>query len=427
MTFRVTTCDGRWRATMTEFARFGDPARFEIAVRWSRDAEPRARRPADSWLVDGRSRRDHRRRRLSHARVAAQRRRRTSAGISRRSSSGWRPIGRTCCTKRRSPGPRKPTRSPSSLAIARSIAGSRTAIQTGGDRYRATQDWYRRHALREAAEGGLFPDLFIRRFERRHRAVLVCDAAVFRADGFQFVVEPGHARLPVADVGDPLWEALQWVASQPPSALDERDQRAWRSLCDKINSITRLTDFDLDSSVCRPQDPGGSPRSSRSHRTTRSRNRGASTARAPLSRLSLRQSQCSAASIRILAPSTSMRCAKCWRERRAATTANSCGGSSTKPTAARPASLTRRGMVSQRCFLRISGCRGESDWVDIREVARAARNRRHRGSTADRQHTRRRARGRGFRANNSRQPFERLTISTRTVSGSPSRTNSATS
>ncbi len=31
---------------MSEFARFGNPARFEIAVRWARDAERRSRRPA---------------------------------------------------------------------------------------------------------------------------------------------------------------------------------------------------------------------------------------------------------------------------------------------------------------------------------------------------------------------------------------------
>ena len=43
--FPSTISAGRWKAMMVEFAAFGDPARFEIAVRWTNDAEPRARRP----------------------------------------------------------------------------------------------------------------------------------------------------------------------------------------------------------------------------------------------------------------------------------------------------------------------------------------------------------------------------------------------
>src|SRR4051812_24560708 len=31
---------------MSDFARFGESSRFEIAVRWARDGEPRGRRPA---------------------------------------------------------------------------------------------------------------------------------------------------------------------------------------------------------------------------------------------------------------------------------------------------------------------------------------------------------------------------------------------
>src|SRR5208337_4568520 len=134
-------------------------------------------------------------------------------------------------------------------ALERWIA---TADPSGRDRYRATQDWYRRHALREASEGGLFPDLFIRRFDDDLELSWSATPPLFAPDGFQFIVEPGHARLPVAEVGDPLWRALQWVASQPPSSLDERDQRAWSSLCDKIISITRLTDFDLDAAFVAP-------------------------------------------------------------------------------------------------------------------------------------------------------------------------------
>ncbi len=121
-----------------------------------------------------------------------------------------------------------------------------TSDPSGRARYRAAQAWYRRHALRQAAEGGLFPDLFIRRLSDDIELSWSATAPLFAPNDFIFVIEPGHARLPVADVGGPLWEALQRCASQPPALGEEADRRSWRALCDKIEAISRLTDVDLD-------------------------------------------------------------------------------------------------------------------------------------------------------------------------------------
>ncbi len=70
----------------------------------------------------------------------------------------------------------------------------------GRVRYKAAQAWYCRHALRSAAEGGLFPDLFVRRMMDDIELSWSAEPPLFAPDGFSFSTEPGVARLPVEDV-----------------------------------------------------------------------------------------------------------------------------------------------------------------------------------------------------------------------------------
>lgn len=121
--------------------------------------------------------------------------------------------------------------------------GAKDAV--GRESYKATQAWYLRHALRSAAEGGLFPDLFIRRLADDVELSWSSEPPTFAPDGFSFSVEPGQARLPVEDVAGPLFEALTWAASQPPE-LAEDDRPRWRSLAEKIEAIPSIDAATLD-------------------------------------------------------------------------------------------------------------------------------------------------------------------------------------
>ena len=82
----------------------------------------------------------------------------------------------------------------------------------------AWQDWWMRHGLQAAREGGLFPDVVIRRFRDR---VEVSWGPV-RSEGlpyrFDSTESPGFARLPPAAVAEPLHTVLS-SASEYLSAL----------------------------------------------------------------------------------------------------------------------------------------------------------------------------------------------------------------
>ena len=109
----------------------------------------------------------------------------------------------------------------------------------GRMRYKEIQAWYFRHGIRSAAEGGLFPDLFLRRYLDDIEVSWSSDAPLFAPDGFAFVSEPGVARLPVKDVALPIWEALNWVAKNPPR-LEDSDQAAWKALAQRIEQIGEI-------------------------------------------------------------------------------------------------------------------------------------------------------------------------------------------
>jgi Zn-dependent peptidase ImmA (M78 family) len=229
---------------MTEFARFGDPSRFEIAVRWTRDSETRARRPAShGWSVGDLS--------ITIANQVITRNRR---GAALQAFASWylSPIFDWLATNwakllhEEDFAWTEKTGAPAvvacHLALDQWIAVS---DEIGRKIYGDVQAWYRRHALRSAAEGGLFPDLFIRRFMDDIELSWSSESPLFAPDGFIFATEPGLARLAVSDVADPLWEALQWVATAPPQ-LDEEDRNSWRTLVEKIDHVRVATRHEFD-------------------------------------------------------------------------------------------------------------------------------------------------------------------------------------
>ncbi len=231
---------------MGKFAAFGNPERFEVAVRCTDDSEPRMRRPLEhGWsmgdlriTVGGRVITRSRRGGGGQDHVAwylypfftwlAE----TWAFLLHEEDFAW-----------------------TEKSVAPAVVACRRALdywiaasdEAGRLQYRKAQRWYRRHALRSASEGGLFPDLFIRRLVDEVELSWTSGAPLFAPDGFTFVSDPGFARLAVSEVGAPLWEALTWAASTPPPRLDDDDRQRHVLLAQQIHQVATLTPEDFES------------------------------------------------------------------------------------------------------------------------------------------------------------------------------------
>lgn len=120
--------------------------------------------------------------------------------------------------------------------------GDDQAIQ----RYEAAQAWRCRHAMRAAAEGGIFPDLYIRRYLDSIELSWSDTPVPFAPDGFRFVTRPGYAGCSIDDVATPLWDALNFVADgglgTPANEYDQERFAALRQRTAKIQALT-IVDF----------------------------------------------------------------------------------------------------------------------------------------------------------------------------------------
>jgi Zn-dependent peptidase ImmA (M78 family) len=229
------------------FARFGQADKFEIVIGWAEDAEPLARRP----LGHGWS--------MGHLEL-------TVAGISltasrvtndRQSCVGWylAPMLNWLATNWVSLLHEEDfawttkDAAPAAVACRRALdfwIGSKD--EDGRNCYRRTQAWYQRHGLRNAAAGGLFPDLFIRRFADDIELSWSGEPPLFAPEGLIFESGAGVSRLGVEDVAEPLWRVLQWAKNNPP-ALDASIQKHWEELCRKIDIIVHLGPSNFESAV----------------------------------------------------------------------------------------------------------------------------------------------------------------------------------
>jgi hypothetical protein len=92
-----------------------------------------------------------------------------------------------------------------------------SVLETRGDdlaAFEPWQDWASRHAVRWAAEGGLTPDVFIRRVGDDIE-VSWGNRLQPGGEAAQFWIEPGVAHAPVSAVGNALDAALEWFVKQP--------------------------------------------------------------------------------------------------------------------------------------------------------------------------------------------------------------------
>lgn len=113
-------------------------------------------------------------------------------------------------------------------------------------RFDAAQRWRERHGLRSAANGGMLPDLYIRRFLDTIELSWSDTPTLFAPDGFRFVLRPGYASCTVSEVATPLWDALDEFVSGVagrPTLLADRERLA--ALTEKLAWLRGLTIVDF--------------------------------------------------------------------------------------------------------------------------------------------------------------------------------------
>lgn len=230
---------------MAEFTSFGDPDLFEIAVRWRDDAEPRVKRPREYGWSTGDMR----------IRVGGRLITEVERGAVRQSFVSWYllPVFDwlaehwTQLLHEESFTWPERSASPAAIACTRRMRELiRARDHAGREQYAQAQAWWRRHALREAANGGLLPDLFLRRYRDQVEVSWTSGAPLFAPEAFRFTAEPNAAYLAVADVATPLWDALNWAAaSSNRVASGSDDERALTELKRRVGAVRDLTVIDF--------------------------------------------------------------------------------------------------------------------------------------------------------------------------------------
>ena len=223
---------------MSEWMRFGDPAKVELAIRWFEDAEPPERRPASyGWSMGQLT-----------IRVAGMNVTATTLGDEQQPYVGWylAPFLEWLATnwvallhEERLPWP-NPGSGPAATACNHALEEWMTADDPHGrQHYASAQDWYFRHGVRSAAAGGIFPDMFIRRVADDIELSWSGRPMAFTREGLAFESGAGHARLPVAEVADVIWRTLDWAVTHPPQSpsLYQHHIAALRTKVESLRSV----------------------------------------------------------------------------------------------------------------------------------------------------------------------------------------------
>jgi len=230
---------------MIELASFGNPARFEVAVRWLDDAEPRGRRPAHGGWSTGEIRLT-----VAHHVLT-----RNQFGDDMSDTVKWYllPVFEWLAENWVSllHEERFAWRDNSAAPAATTVfLALRRLIDAGDDAqddYAGAQAWWSRHALRSADPSALYPDLVFRRLRDEIEVSWTARQPVYSPDGFRFTLGPGAATMPVSDVAGPLWEALNWVAATAPAMLSSSDRASIEQLEAQISTLRHLPTARLES------------------------------------------------------------------------------------------------------------------------------------------------------------------------------------
>jgi len=231
---------------MNSMQKFGNPERFEIAARWSKDHESRDRLPKEyGWSmgelcikVGGVTLTEHR----IHSEPSEAIRWYLGPVISwlisqwkwlmHEESYAWQ------------------TRLGNSAAVTVVADIERyIASEFPPDReiYKAVRDWWKRHALRSADPSALYPDIFLRRVDDNIEISWLDRQPQFSPEGFELNLKPGTALFPVEDVAKPLWDFLQWaIDSAPVTKEADNDQKQIHDLSMQLDSIRKSDAVELE-------------------------------------------------------------------------------------------------------------------------------------------------------------------------------------
>ena len=201
---------------MSEWIRFGESDVFQIRMRWVDDPAPPERRPVGhGWSMGqivltvggvnltasacGDDRQDH-------------------VGWYLSPLLGWLAANWVSLLHEQRFAWEERSAVPGAVACRRLLDWLAGDDPLGESNYEQAQAWYRRHGLRAASLGGLFPDLFVRRMGDDIELSWSGYSPEFAPANLVFESGAGMVRVSVMDFARPLWNALQWAAENPPPA-----------------------------------------------------------------------------------------------------------------------------------------------------------------------------------------------------------------
>lgn len=205
---------------MTDVFRAGDPDAFEISIRWLVDPDPPRERPAGyGWS-------------MGELVLTVAGRVITEMTTPMGSAPGvlWylAPLLRWVADEWESvfsddpySWPEAPD-TPASLACRRAL-DRYVGADDAADRTLHAQAyaWFARHGIRSAAEGGVLPDLFIRRVRDAVEVSWSGEPALFAPDGLVMGdATPGVVLLAPHEIETPLRSALRWAMENPPPDIE---------------------------------------------------------------------------------------------------------------------------------------------------------------------------------------------------------------
>ena len=228
----VDGSEARGTGYEAQLRRFGQTGRFELGLRWVEDEEPVRRRPVGYGWSMGELQ-------ISVAGVPLTG---TRLGSHARSYVRWyvAPVLEWLATNwsallHEERVPWRRTGAPAAVECRQAFDRWIAATDDFGQRRLArVQHWYRKHGLRSAAAGGVFPDLFVRRLADDVELSWSAEPPPFAPDGLIFETGAGFARLGVDEVAEPLSEMLHWATTNTPSLATPEDEEYVARLRAKI-------------------------------------------------------------------------------------------------------------------------------------------------------------------------------------------------
>lgn len=229
---------------MSEFQCFGTPELFEIAARWTGDAEPRERLPLEGGWSTGDLR-------ITVGRQVLTARSIDEIDVPYLSWYLW-PVMDWLITNWTSLFHEERYAWPDLFgapAVFSVFAAQARYIGSSDESevrcYREVQAWWQRHALRAADAGALCPDICFRRLGDDIEISWGGRQPVHSPDGFVLSLSPGYATLAVEEIVRPLWEFLDWCL-KPGCAITGQDRKLLDELRSKFSRLKRTPLSELE-------------------------------------------------------------------------------------------------------------------------------------------------------------------------------------